>query len=203
MVDCQVLRHPHGPETSRRMCVPVPRLRRRALHTRAPDGSTGPGGRWLSHAMRCVGFALASLRLIRTLGGKRRLFEGKRGCLRPHPWVIQQSPHHLAGMLIFSNPLALIWVKRVSLARLNLRVCARGSLVFHVGSTDVGRASWGRRWGKDGPWQRGDLRLKGRLGHWGEAAWVRITPPYRPAESAPSCSPRWLASAAQWTSGFS
>ena len=147
---CQVLRHPHGPETSRRMCVPVPRLGRRALHTRAPDGSTGPGGRWLSHAMRCVGFALASLRLIRTLGGKWRLFEGKRGCLRAHPWVIQQSPHHLAGMLIFSNPLALIWVKRVSLARLDLKVRARGIFVFYASSAGVGHVPWGRRRGMDG-----------------------------------------------------
>ena len=185
------------------MCVPVSRLRRHALHTRAPDGSTGPGGRWLSHAMRCVGFALASLRLRRTLGGRRRFFEGKRGCLRAHPWVIQQSPHRLAGMLMFLNPLALIWVKRVSWARLYLRVRAKGTLVFYFGSAGIGRVPWGRRLGKDGPWQRGNLGLRGRLEHRGEAAWVRITPPCRPAESAPSCLPPWRASAARWTSGFS
>lgn len=48
---------------------------------------------------------------------------------------------------------------------------------------------------EDGPWQQGDLRLKGRLGHWGEMAQWGITPPCRQVESAPSCSPRLLASA--------
>ena len=78
----------------------------------------------------------------------------------------------------------------------------KGSLVFYFGSAGIGRVPWGRRWGKDGPWQQGDLGLRGRLGHRGEAAWVRITPPCRPAESVPSCLPPWRASAALWTSGF-
>lgn len=185
------------------MCVPVPRLGRGALHARAPDGSTGPGGRCLSHAMRCVGFALTSLRLIRTLGGKRLVFEGKRGCLRAHPWVIQLSPHRLAGMLMFANPLALIRVKRVSLARSHLKVRARGNSRLSCELNQCRLHSMRARTGKDGPWRRGGLRLKGRLGYRGEAAWARITPPRRRAESVPSCSPRWLASAVRWTSGSS
>ena len=115
------------------MCVPVPRLGRGALHARAPDGSTGPGGRCLSHAMRCVGFALTSLRLIRTLGGKRLVFEGKRGCLRAHPWVIQLSPHLLAGVLRVLNFLAQIGVKRVSLPRLHCWVGLGASGAVHGG----------------------------------------------------------------------
>lgn len=185
------------------MCVPVPRLGRGASHTRAPDGSTGPGGRCLSYAMRCVGFALASLRLIRTLGGKRRLFEGKRGCLRAHPWVIQLSPHCLAGMLMFSNPLALIRVKRVSLAQSHLKVRARGNSRFSCELNQCRLRSMRARTGEDGSWRRGGLRLKGRSMYGGEAAWGRITPPRCRVESVPSCSPRWLASAVRWTSGSS
>ena len=196
--------------------MPSPWLRSISAHVRARLTSETPClactcAGWCDRPWRPVVVACDAVRGVRaclaaTETNSRRqaaVFRGQTGVFARSPLGDSTiTPPSSWGVKVFESSSPDMGQTSI-IGAVNLMVCARGSLVFHVGSTDVGRASWGRRWGKDGPWQRGDLRLKGRLGHWGEAAWVRITPQCLLTESAPSFLPHWHVSAARWTSGFS